>query len=73
MPVGTAAIIATEDKRFYSHFGVSPRGVAGAIRINLSEGRSPLSGHGGSTLTQQVAKLLCLGVPYDPDGGMTEL
>ena len=67
-----SAVIATEDKRFYRHFGLSPRGIASAIRINLSEGRSPLSGHGGSTLTQQVAKLLCLGVPYDPDSGMTE-
>jgi len=59
------AIIATEDRRFYSHFGLSPRGIASAVRINLSEGRGPLSGHGGSTLTQQTAKLLCLGVPYD--------
>ena len=55
------AVVATEDKRFYSHFGISPRGIAGAIRINLREGRGPLSGNGGSTLTQQVAKLLCLG------------
>ncbi|MGH1412094.1 MAG: transglycosylase domain-containing protein [Pelagimonas sp.] len=60
------AIVATEDKRFYSHFGISPRGVASAVRINLSEGRGPLSGHGGSTLTQQTAKLLCLGVVFDP-------
>ncbi len=60
------AVIATEDKRFYRHFGVSPRGVASAVRINLSEGRGPLSGHGGSTITQQTAKLLCLGVPYEP-------
>ena len=59
------AIIATEDKRFYSHFGVSPRGVASAVRINLREGRGPLQGHGGSTVTQQTAKLLCLGVPFD--------
>ncbi|WP_204112952.1 transglycosylase domain-containing protein [Shimia biformata] len=59
------AVVATEDKRFYGHFGVSPRGVAGAIRINLREGRGPLSGHGGSTITQQTAKLLCLGVEYD--------
>ncbi len=59
------AIVATEDKRFYSHFGISPRGIAGAIRINLREGRGPLSGHGGSTITQQTAKLLCLGVKYD--------
>ena len=58
------AILAVEDKRFYGHFGVSPRGIAGAIRINLSEGRGALSGHGGSTITQQTAKLLCLGKPY---------
>ncbi|MDX1781696.1 MAG: PBP1A family penicillin-binding protein [Thalassovita sp.] len=61
------AIVATEDRRFYRHFGISPRGVASAIRINLREGRGPLSGHGGSTITQQTAKLLCLGVQYDPD------
>ncbi|HBZ42812.1 MAG TPA: glycosyl transferase, partial [Maritimibacter sp.] len=61
------AVVATEDKRFYRHFGVSPRGIASAIRINLSEGRGPLSGHGGSTMTQQVAKLTCLGKSYDPD------
>ncbi len=66
------AVVATEDKRFYRHFGLSPRGIASAVRINLSEGRGPLSGHGGSTLTQQVAKLLCLGDPYDPDTWATE-
>ena len=54
------AIIATEDRSFYKHFGVSIRGILGAIRINLMEGRGPFSGHGGSTITQQVAKLLCL-------------
>jgi membrane peptidoglycan carboxypeptidase len=31
-----------------------------------------LSGHGGSTITQQVAKLICLGEPFDPSSGMTE-
>ena len=60
------AIVATEDRRFYRHLGISPRGIASAIRINLSEGRGPLSGHGGSTITQQVAKLMCLGTAYDP-------
>ncbi|MFK7762310.1 MAG: transglycosylase domain-containing protein [Roseobacter sp.] len=60
------AIVATEDRRFYRHFGLSPRGIASAVRINLSEGRGPLQGHGGSTITQQVAKLLCLGVSFDP-------
>ena len=60
------AVVATEDKRFYRHFGLSPRGIASAVRINLREGRGPLQGHGGSTITQQTAKLLCLGVEYDP-------
>ncbi len=66
------AVIATEDKRFYRHFGLSPRGVASAVRINLRAGRGPLSGNGGSTITQQTAKLLCLGVPFDPNAGQSE-
>ena len=65
-PLLRDAVVATEDKRFYGHFGLSPRGIASAVRINMSEGRGPLSGHGGSTITQQTAKLLCLGVPFDP-------
>lgn len=66
------AIIATEDKRYYWHIGVSPRGIASAVRINLREGRGPLQGHGGSTITQQTAKLLCLGVPFDPSAWKSE-
>ena len=66
------AVIAAEDKRFYSHFGVSPRGIAGAVVINLREGRGPLQGHGGSTITQQVAKLLCLGRSHSPGSKVTE-
>ncbi|MEP3347121.1 MAG: PBP1A family penicillin-binding protein [Litoreibacter sp.] len=60
------AVVATEDKRFFWHVGISPRGVASAMRINMREGRKPWKGHGGSTLTQQTAKLLCLGVSFDP-------
>ena len=63
-PFLKSAIIATEDKRFYRHFGISPRGVGSAIRINIRSGRGPLSGNGGSTITQQTAKLICLGQPY---------
>lgn len=66
------AVVATEDKRFYRHFGISPRGIASAIRINLKEGRGPLQGHGGSTITQQVGKILCLGNQFDPESGLTE-
>jgi len=61
------AVIATEDRRFYYHPGVDPIGIASAIRINLSEGRGPLSGNGGSTITQQTAKLLCFGERFDAD------
>ena len=65
-PVLKQAVIATEDRRFYSHLGIDPRGIASAIKINLSEGRGALEGHGGSSITQQVAKLLCLGETFDP-------
>ena len=54
------AIISSEDKNFYQHYGISINGILGAIRINLREGRGPLRGHGGSTVTQQLAKILCL-------------
>lgn len=66
------AVVATEDRRFYLHPGVDPIGLASAIRINLREGRGPLEGHGGSTITQQVAKLLCQGKAYDPKSGQSE-
>ncbi|MFV0410771.1 MAG: transglycosylase domain-containing protein [Paracoccus sp. (in: a-proteobacteria)] len=60
------AVVATEDKRFYRHVGIDPRGIASAIKINMAEGRGPLEGNGGSTITQQVSKLLCLGESFDP-------
>lgn len=66
------AIIATEDKRYYQHFGISPRGILSAISINLREGRGAFQGNGGSTITQQLAKLLCLGTPYDPNTWKSE-
>jgi len=66
------AIVATEDKRFYRHLGLSPRGIASAMRINMREGRKPWRSNGGSTITQQTAKLLCLGVAYDQDVWKTE-
>ncbi|QIE57460.1 penicillin-binding protein [Pikeienuella piscinae] len=47
------AILAAEDRRFYSHFGVDPRGLLRAMLVNLRAGRFV---QGGSTITQQVAK-----------------
>ncbi len=51
------AVIAIEDRRFYSHFGVDPFGLARAIINNALPGRGT---QGGSTLTQQLAKNLFL-------------
>lgn len=47
------ALVAVEDKRFYKHHGVSPRGIARAIYINITKGKLT---QGGSTLTQQLVK-----------------
>ena len=30
--------VGTEDRRFYSHLGIDPRGIASAVKINMSEG-----------------------------------
>lgn len=52
-----AAVVATEDRRFYSHYGVDPAGLIRAVFANLRAGRFA---QGGSTLTQQLAKNLFL-------------
>jgi penicillin-binding protein 1A len=51
------AVIAIEDRRFYSHFGIDPIGLGRAVVTNLMHGRFS---QGGSTLTQQLAKNLFL-------------
>lgn len=51
------AVIATEDRRFYSHFGVDLRGLLRAVVANLRAGEIV---QGGSTITQQLAKNLFL-------------
>lgn len=46
------ALIAVEDRKFYSHLGIDPRGIARALVTTLSGGPT----QGGSTLTQQLVK-----------------
>ena len=56
-PEMRAAIISTEDRRFRSHVGVDPIGIARSVQVRLT------SGHwrqGGSTLTQQLARNIFL-------------
>lgn len=53
----TDAIIATEDRTFYSHQGISPRGILRAIWTDI---RAKGLVAGGSTLTQQLTKNLFL-------------
>jgi len=50
------AFIAIEDRRFESHWGIDPRGLARALVNNLGDGGT----QGGSTITQQLAKITFL-------------
>ena len=54
-PMLVAATIAAEDRRFWSHPGVDPIAILRAAKTNLAEGTVV---EGGSTISQQVAKLL---------------
>ena len=51
------AVLAIEDRRFYSHFGIDPVGILRAAITNYRAGRVA---QGASTITQQVAKNLFL-------------
>ena len=49
-----SALLAMEDRRFYSHVGIDPLGVLRAALFNYNAGRIV---QGGSTITQQLAKI----------------
>ncbi len=51
------AVLATEDRRFFYHFGLDPAGLARAAIANYRSGEVQ---QGGSTITQQLAKNLFL-------------
>ncbi len=48
------ALIAMEDRRFYSHIGIDPRGILRAAKRNYEAGGVR---EGGSTITQQLVKI----------------
>ena len=56
-PALPMAVLATEDRRFYSHFGLDVFGLARAVAANIQAGAIV---QGGSTITQQAAKNLFL-------------
>jgi 1A family penicillin-binding protein len=53
-----AAVLSIEDRRFFSHWGVDFRGIARALYANLAAGDVV---EGGSTITQQLAKMQMVG------------
>ena len=56
-PYLVQAVLSTEDRRFYAHFGIDPLGLVRASFRNASAGSVV---EGGSTITQQLAKNLFL-------------
>ncbi len=56
-PVMTSAMIAVEDRRYKSHLGVDPVGIARSFKIRWEKGRWT---QGGSTITQQLARNIFL-------------
>ncbi len=63
------ALVAVEDHRFYSHYGIDPRGIARAI-IATASGDSV---QGGSTLTQQLVKNFYLSAERTVKRKLTEM
>jgi penicillin-binding protein 1A len=69
-PYLPAAFIAMEDRRFYSHDGIDPRGLIRALFLDLRAGHWVA---GGSTISQQTAKIIYTGQERTVSRKLTEL
>ena len=69
-PYLPAAFIAMEDRRFYSHRGIDPRGLLRALVTDL---RARKSVAGGSTISQQTAKIVYTNQQRTMSRKLTEL
>ena len=59
------AIVVTEDRDFFNHYGVNLRGILrAAVRRYEADPNSPLARQGGSSITQQLVKNLFLSPEY---------
>jgi penicillin-binding protein 1A len=65
-----AAFIAMEDRRFYSHNGIDPRGLLRAVYLDLRAGHFVA---GGSTISQQTAKIVYTNQQRTMSRKLTEL
>jgi penicillin-binding protein 1B len=64
-PALVNAIVVTEDRSFFQHYGVNIRGIIRALlRRYDSDPNSPLARQGGSSITQQLVKNLLLSPEY---------
>lgn len=64
------ALVAMEDRRFFSHFGIDPKGIIRAAKRNFDARRVV---EGGSTITQQLAKIAYLSRDRTFDRKLQEL
>src|SRR5438045_1036095 len=64
-PVMRDAMVAVEDRRFRSHLGIDPIGLARSVKLAVANRGSGKRIQGASTITQQVARTIFLSNKYD--------
>ena len=67
------AIVVTEDRTFFDHYGINVRGIVRAlVRRYDADPNSPIARQGGSSITQQLVKNLFLTPEYSPKRKLAE-